>query len=103
VQPGQHGNIVLTGHHNIDGKVFRGLVNLKVGDEITLRTADGRTWAYTVSDSIIVPEKYASEEQRRQNAHYIEQTADDRLTLVTCWPANNNTHRQIIIARPVSG
>jgi len=36
------------------------------------------------------------------NARYINPTADERLTLVTCWPATGNSHRLIIIARPVS-
>ena len=33
---GKAGNTALTGHHNIDGKVFRNLVKLKPGDQITI-------------------------------------------------------------------
>src|SRR5512137_1762491 len=33
---GKAGNTALTGHHNIDGEVFRDLVRLKLGDRITV-------------------------------------------------------------------
>jgi hypothetical protein len=34
--PGQGGNIVLSGHHNINGEVFRYTIDLNVGDIVTL-------------------------------------------------------------------
>ena len=45
--PGQVGNIVLSGHHNIKGEVFRYIVDLKPGDAVTLY-ADDRPYTYTV-------------------------------------------------------
>ena len=39
---------------------------------------------------------------RRANAQWIAPTDDERLTLVTCWPYISNTHRLIIVAKPVS-
>lgn len=99
--PGQPGNIVLSGHNNIKGAVFRQLDQLKRGDEIQLY-AGGRAYIYTVDEVLIVPEKYVSEQQRRENAKYIQPTPDDRLTLVSCWPRNDNTHRIIVIARPTN-
>lgn len=97
--PGQSGNIVLSGHNNIKGAVFRELDQLKRGDEIQL-FAGGKEFAYTVDEVVIVPEKYASDAQRRENVRYIEETPDDRLTLVSCWPRNDNTHRIIVISKP---
>jgi sortase A len=38
---------------------------------------------------------------RLQNAQWIQPTTDERLTLVTCWPYNDNSHRLIIVARPI--
>lgn len=99
--PGQPGNIVLSGHNNIKGAVFRELDQLKRGDKIELM-AGGVEYDYTVDEVLIVPEKYASAEQRAANVRYIQETADDRLTLVSCWPRNDNTHRIIVIARPAS-
>ncbi len=99
--PGQVGNTVLSGHHNIYGQVFRYVVNLNVGDPITLYVGD-RTYNYRISDKFIIPDKYVSAEQRVQNARWIGSFGDERLTLVTCWPYTNNTHRVIVIARPMA-
>ncbi|GIK73327.1 MAG: hypothetical protein BroJett021_23150 [Chloroflexota bacterium] len=99
--PGESGNVVLSGHNNIKGAVFRELDQLKRGDLLQL-FAGGREHRYIVDEVLIVPEKYASEKQRRENANYIKETPDDRLTLVSCWPRNDNTHRIIVIARPAT-
>ncbi|MBW7884559.1 MAG: sortase [Caldilineaceae bacterium] len=98
--PGESGNVVLSGHNNIKGAVFRELDQLKRGDPIYLY-AGGREYDYEVDQVLILPEKYASEEQRRDNVNYIKPTGDDRLTLVSCWPRNDNTHRIVVIARPL--
>jgi sortase A len=97
--PGTAGNTVLSGHHNIEAKVFERLHELRPGDEVTLRAA-GRPYRYVVEDSFILPERGVPDEQRMQNARWIGPTADERLTLVTCWPANDNSHRLIVIAHP---
>jgi sortase A len=98
--PGNPGNTVLSGHHNIKGEVFRYLVDLEPGDEIALY-AEGRKYVYQVIDKLVVREAGASLEQRRKNAQWIAPTQDERLTLVTCWPYSSNTHRVIVIARPI--
>ncbi len=97
--PGWPGNTVLSGHHNIRGKVFARLWELKPGDEVYLYVEE-QVYPYRVEDSFIVPEAGVPEEQRRQNARWIAPTRDERLTLVTCWPPNGNSHRVIVIARP---
>lgn len=99
--PGHGSNVVLSGHHNIKGEVFRHLVELQRGDTIELH-ADGRVYYYTVSDRFIIPERGVPEEQRRQNARWIMPTTDERLTLVTCYPYTDNSHRVIVIAKPVA-
>lgn len=98
--PGQGGNTVLSGHHNIKGEVFRDLVKLQPGDEILLY-AEQREYHYQVADNFILREAGVSEEERQRNARWIAPTADERLTLVTCWPYTSNTHRVIVVARPV--
>ena len=99
--PGHGSNVVLSGHHNIKGEVFRDIVKLNPGDEIMLH-ADGRTYYYTVSDRFIIPERGVPEAQRRQNALWIMPTVDERLTLVTCYPYTDNSHRVIVIAKPAA-
>jgi sortase A len=98
--PGQGGNIVLSGHHNIKGEVFRYLVDIEAGSIISLYLGD-RRYDYAVSDKFIVKDKGEPEAVRRANARWIGPFNEERLTLVTCWPFNNNTHRVIVIAKPV--
>ena len=37
---------------------------------------------------------------REENGRWIQPSDDERLTLVTCWPADSNTHRLILVAVP---
>ncbi len=97
--PGNPGNTVIAGHHNIRGKVFRYLVDLEPGDEVFLHVGDV-VYPYVVVDKMILPDRDVSLEQRRENARWIGPFPDERLTLVTCWPYTNNTHRVIVIAKP---
>lgn len=99
---GQPGNTVLSGHHNIEGKVFRYVVDLEIGDEITLY-ADDRAFAYTVTEKYILKEASMPWAVRQKNAQWIAPTIDERLTLVTCWPYEwpGNTHRVIVVAKPM--
>jgi LPXTG-site transpeptidase (sortase) family protein len=94
------GNSVLNGHHNIYGEVFRDLVDLKEGDEIILYS-DRAAHTYIVEERVIFPERFAKPEQRVQNAELIFPTEDERLTLITCWPYESNTHRLVLVARPL--
>ncbi len=97
--PGQQGNVVLSGHHNIKGEVFRYVVDLKPGDTITLY-ADERPYTYTVVSRFVLKDKGEPEAVREQNARWIGPFPDQRLTLVTCWPYTSNTHRVIVVAKP---
>ena len=96
--PGQPGNTVLSGHHNIKGEVFRYLVDVQEGDEVNVYVGDS-VYRYFVQQKLIVKEKGESVDVRRQNAQWIAETSDTRLTLVTCWPYTNNTHRVIVVAK----
>ncbi|MGQ9553378.1 MAG: sortase [Anaerolineae bacterium] len=99
--PGRGSNVVISGHHNIDGEVFRDLVQLQAGDEIEV-TAGGQLYRYRVAEILILPERDAPPEQRLQNASWMQPTKSERLTLITCWPYETNTHRLIVIAQPES-
>ena len=98
--PGTVGNTVMSGHNNINGAVFRDLDMLKVGDKITVYAGD-KVFQYAVSQTMIVAEKFAGAEQQQKNAQWIAPTNDNRLTLISCWPRTNNTHRVIVVAKPV--
>lgn len=97
--PGTGGNVVLSGHNNILGAVFRELDQLKRGDPITV-WMNNRVYHYRVDQVIVLPDRNITDEQRVKNAAWIGPFDDERLTLVSCWPRNNNTHRIVVIARP---
>lgn len=97
--PGTPGNTVISGHNNIEGEVFRHLVDLEVGDEVLLYV-DDRVYRYLVASIEILPEQGMPVEVRIANARRIAPTGDERLTLVTCWPYTGNSHRVIVVARP---
>jgi LPXTG-site transpeptidase (sortase) family protein len=97
---GEAGNTVLNGHHNIYGEVFRDLVELEQGDEVILYS-DNYAYRYTIEERVIFPERFAKPEQRVQNAELVMSSDDERLTLVTCWPYESNTHRLVLVAKPI--
>lgn len=96
---GSPGNTVLNGHHNEYGEVFRRLVELETGDEI-LVYSDQLEFQYKVVLKMILPERNQPAEVRLANAAWIMPTEDERLTLVTCWPYESNSHRLILVAKP---
>lgn len=98
---GEGKNIVLNGHNNIYGAVFRKLYTLQAGDEIKLFGGDKQV-AYRVEEVMILKERGEPLEVRIKNAQYIQPMPNDRLTIISCWPENNNTHRVVVIARPVA-
>jgi sortase A len=98
---GEGKNIVLNGHNNIYGAVFRKLYTLQAGDELKLLAGDKEV-TYLVEEVMILKERGEPLEVRIQNARFIQPMADDRLTIISCWPENNNTHRVVVIARPVN-
>ncbi len=96
---GLPGNSVFDGHHNAYGKVFKDLVNLNVGDGIDIYSGN-RVFHYQVVIKMLVPERYQPIATRMANARWIAPTGDERITLITCWPASSNTHRVIVVAYP---
>jgi sortase A len=96
---GQPGNTVIAGHHNIKGEVFRYLSDVQEGAEVDLYVGD-TLYPYYVEQKMIVKEKGEPLEVRQQNARWIGPTDDVRLTMITCWPYTNNTHRVIVVAKP---
>lgn len=97
--PNESGNVVMSGHNNILGAVFRELDQLKQGDPISVWMGN-HLFTYAVDQVIVLPDHNISDEQRVANSRWIGPFDDDRLTLVSCWPRNNNTHRIVVIARP---
>lgn len=94
--PGEPGNLVLAGHRT---SWFLPLKNIRVGDGIRLEWLDqnhklqGRN--YRVSEVRIVDPK---------NTALLQPTAEDALTLITCYPFGNHpTSPQRFIVRATPG
>ena len=97
---GKRGNTVINGHHNEFGEVFGRLVDLKVGDIVEVYSRDQK-FTFIIANRMILPERFQPLSVRLENARWINATDDVRLTLITCWPKQSNTHRLILVARPV--
>lgn len=99
--PGEAGNTVINGHHNIDGEVFADLVDVVEGDAILVHAGE-RSFEYVVTNRMILPETFMDAATRLENARWLGRSDDERLTLVTCWPLESYTHRLILVAVPVN-
>lgn len=89
---------MLSGHHNIKGQVFRNLKDVRVGDALAIYAGDA-AYAYVVTERMILREVGQPVAQRLANARWIGPFADERVTLVTCYPPWANTHRLVVVAR----
>lgn len=99
---GASGNTVLNGHNNVYGAVFRDLVELELGDEVIVYDA-GKSYHYQVAHREVVEEKDQPLDVRLENAKWMFPTADNRLTLISCWPDVGASHRVIVVATAVDG
>lgn len=98
-KPGEGRNIVLTGHNNTRGEVFRYLPNLKIGDSVIIFSAD-REHYYSVAERVIVPYRRDRVNAERTIKAYSAPTPGERVTLISCYPYLTNADRIIIVAKP---
>ena len=98
---GHAGNTVISGHNNMRGKVFRDVHRLEPGDDIVIWVGTA-AYRYRVRELHKLPMKGVPPDSERDNQKWILPTRDQRLTLVTCWPAWSNTHRIVVVAYPVA-
>jgi len=87
--PGERGNMVLSGHNDVFGEVFRRLTDLSAGDEVQVYDASGRVYRYRVTTRRIVEPTEVS---------VMRPTSAPILTLITCYPYLVDTQRLIVIA-----
>lgn len=87
VMPGQKGNTAFAGHRNYTyNSYFNRLNELAVNDEIIVETKNGE-FTYKVTETKIVEPTDTS---------VLKNTDDATITLVTCHPIRQATHRLII-------
>jgi LPXTG-site transpeptidase (sortase) family protein len=98
---GQVGNTVLNGHNTTGGEVFRDLYTMEARDVLTIYS-ELKPYTYVVSETLVLPEAGQSWDLRLWNASLLEQTPDERVTLVTCHPYGSLRNRLIVIAVPTA-
>lgn len=99
--PGHAGNTVLSGHNATRGtRVFEKLWLLKAGDRFTVYVGD-QAYQYVVVEREVFREILVSERERLRNTQWIGPFPDERVTLVTCHPTWTNTHRLVVVGKPL--
>ena len=101
--PGSKANIVLAGHSGGWKYPFQDLYYINAGDAVVLTYA-GQEYRYTISEKIVVDQDGpgVTDEQRRENARYIESTDYEVVTLVTCWPTTGpDKFNQRVVVRAI--
>jgi LPXTG-site transpeptidase (sortase) family protein len=96
-QPGQNGNVVITGHSSyfawdpgLFKDVFALLHDVNIGDTVIMYY-NQKKYVYKVFDKkVIMPDQ----------VDVLTQGGDNRLTLITCTPVGTNLKRLVILARP---
>ena len=86
--PGENGNIVLSGHNDVYGEVFRYLERLTPGDVVILFTVQ-RQYTYVITEIQIV---------KPTQVEVMDPTSNPTLTLISCHPYLVDNHRIVISA-----
>ena len=87
--PGQRGNLVMSGHDDVFGEIFRYIGDLKSGDTVDVYSKEAR-YTYTVTNKRIVAPTDVS---------VLQATTDPTLTLITCHPYLVDTQRMVVFAQ----
>jgi len=87
----KQGNLVLSGHNDIYGEVFRNLDKLKVGDQFTVRTQT-QEYTYAVTSFKVVEPTDVSVMNDRGGA---------TVTLISCYPYKVDNKRYVVFAQRV--
>lgn len=86
--PGQEGNAAIAGHRTTYGAPFHRIGELTAGDEILVSTIQG-CFRYVVSEQRIV---------EPDQVEVLDDSGDDRLTLVACHPKYSAAQRIVVVA-----
>ncbi|WP_242851399.1 class D sortase [Clostridium sp. DMHC 10] len=88
--PGQKGNFCVAGHRSyVFGEYFNRLDELKIGDEIIVKTLNGEFKYKVYKTQVVLPSQ----------VEVLNPSNDATMTLITCTPIRVATHRLIVKAR----
>jgi len=86
--PGENGNVVLAGHDDVFGEVFRDLDKLQPGDQVILYTMQ-QQFIYRVTETRIVDPS---------QVNVMNSTSDPTVTLISCYPYMVDKQRIVVFA-----
>jgi len=86
--PGENGNLVLSGHNDVFGEVFRYLERLMPGDVVIVFTVQ-RQYTYVITGTRIV---------EPTQVEVMDPTPNPTLTLISCHPYLVDNHRIVVSA-----
>ncbi|MBO3363163.1 class D sortase [Clostridium perfringens] len=72
---GQVGNVILAGHNNMKGSIFKNLYKVKIGDIIEIKT-DNNIYKYKLTERVIV--------NPRDSSLLTQDISKKEITLITC-------------------
>jgi LPXTG-site transpeptidase (sortase) family protein len=89
--PGEGTRIALWAHNGRAVRyVFREMDKVKPGDTLVLTEKDGDKFPYVINNSFFV---------NPEDIEVIEPTSDERVTLITCWPAQDTKINGVIVQK----
>jgi sortase A len=89
--PGERDNMVLSGHNDIFGEVFRDLTDVQMEDEIIVHTAT-RAYRYVVKAKRII---------EPTQVEVMDPTRNPIVTLISCYPYLIDTQRIVVVGELV--
>lgn len=98
---GAGGNSVMVGHV-YPGRVFNELLDAEVGQIVRITDEFYEEHYYRIEEIIRFPYEEGNDEDRRLGFEYIYDDSEERVTLVTCYPEFEWTHRFVVRAIPIS-
>ena len=117
---GESSNLVISGHNNIFGQVFKPISfawdndsrtpvdsytdrsDILTGRSLELFDATGNQFDYVIRDFYRLKDTGVSAQQRIANGRFMEPTDQAQVTIITCWPPTSNTHRLVVVAVPAT-
>lgn len=86
--PGENGNLVLSGHNDVFGEVFRYLERLAPGDVVIVFTVQRQYFYMITGTQIVLPTQ----------VEVMDPTPNPTLTLISCHPYLVDNHRIVVSA-----
>jgi len=87
--PGQNGNVVLAGHDDVFGEVYRNLDKLQPGDRVILYTMQQQYTYLVIETRIVEPGQ----------VDVMNPTTDPIVTLISCYPYMVDNKRIVVFAK----